>query len=107
MAASTIMTLNDDGMVMSGFLWCRVGKAKVLDGGVFHLHVRQYGVASYCVGVTRLVDLKEEQWALSLIKLGNLAKTDIGAAVAGSPGKQDRHPKAHKTLSLLGVDCCF
>ena len=103
---STTTTLNDDGIVVSGLLWRHVRKAEVCKGGVLHLCVRQYGVVLYGVGVAwHVVDLEEELRALGFIKFGNLAKTYVGAAIAGPPGKQDRHPKAHKTLSPLGVDC--
>ena len=68
-------TLNDSGVIGSGLLRHRDGKAEVLEGGVIHLCVRQYGVISHGVGVARLVvDLEEERRARSSIELGDLAK---------------------------------
>ena len=73
---SATTTPNDDSVIGSGLLQHRVGKAEVLEGGVLHLRVNQYGIASHgVVGVARLaVDLKEERRARGSIELGDLAK---------------------------------
>ena len=74
-ALSATMTPNDDGVIGNGLLLHHVGKAEVLEGGVLHLYVRQYGVVSHGVGVAWLVnDLEDERRDCGYIELGDLAK---------------------------------
>ena len=59
---------------------------------MLHLRVRQDGVVAHGVRVVRLVvDRKEEQRARGAVELGDLAKSQLSAGVAGPPGKRDGH----------------